>query len=863
MLKKFYRFSYVTGMILIILSMMLSLKSTDPAIAAGNPGTLWTTTVVCGLDPVDANHFAIGDNIYLHLRGFEPNSTQNWDIEGAPGGGSCDPHPPDDPVAVGTVTFDANGDACFLAYTVLPDDCGEYQVKVGTKGDNYRVDEAAPPVELGLGVAKSPDPSSVPYDGGNVTFSITITNTGNRDLTIDSVGDSVFSDLGTCPALIGTVLAPGESVSCSFTGFVSGDPGSTHTNTFTVDADWENQTVTASGIANVAIGTLPPLAGSVQKSANPVSIEPGGSVTFSVLVSNDSTEAITLNSLTDNVFGDITTTGHDGITATTCATGGTINPASSYSCSFTATVNGTVGGPDHVDTVSAGVSMTNGQSTTWQDSATVTFVEGPALSLNVTKVPSVTSLVAPGGFVTFDFTIENTSNVLVDLDSLTDTAFGDLDGNALGDCVLPATLDIGESYSCSITANITGTAGETHTNIVTGTISYGDLTAEDSATVNIPITARPVPTISVVKSANPTSMDAPGGPVNYTIDITNTSATISVRIDSISDNRFGDLLANLPENGTCPSLAGVELAPAGSTSCTFTRNLVGSGGTTHVNTVTVTVHDVDLVTNTAVGTDDETVTFIPLPTISVIKSADVPSVSELGGDVNYTITVYNEVNEELTLTSLVDDMFGDLDNQGDCSIPQTLAPLGNYTCTFPANISGEALTNHVNEVTATAEDADKNQTYDTDTETVAFTDVLPTISVVKTALETTIDEPGGYVNFMVQVTNTSGEAVTLDSLIDDQFGSLAGEGTCAVGGSINPGATYSCQFSGLVQGDAGFVHTNTVTASASDNEGNPATANDSADVTLTNAPTLIEVVKTAAPTQVTEPGGNVTFTVQV
>ena len=41
-------------------------------------------------------------------------------------------------------------------------------------------------------------------------------------------------------------------------------------------------------------------------------------------MTNETGEAVTLDSLSDDRFFDITTTGHDGITATDCAVGGTI-----------------------------------------------------------------------------------------------------------------------------------------------------------------------------------------------------------------------------------------------------------------------------------------------------------------------------------------------------------------------------------------------------------------------------------------------------------------------------------------------------------------------------------------------------------
>ena len=844
MLKKFYRFSYVTGMILIIVSMMLSLNSTDPALAAGNPGTLWTTTVACGLDPVDSNHFAVGENIYLHLRGFEPNTSQDWSITGTPG--SCDSQIA---VASGTANFDANGDACFLAYTVLPNDCGTYQVKVGTKGDNYRVDEAEPPVALSMDVTKSPNPSSVPYTGGDVTFTITVMNTGNRDLTITSVDDSIYG--AVCTSLLGTILAPGASVSCSFTETVTGDPGSSHTNVYSVDAEWETQTVSASGSATVTVGNLPPIEGSLQKSANPVSIEPGGLVTFSVLITNGSTEEITLDTLEDNVFGNITTTGHDGITQTTCATGGTIAPSGSYSCSFTAVVDGTVGG-QHVDTITAGVSMTNGQTATWQDSATVTFVQGPALSLNVTKVPSLNSVQEPGGNVTFAITVENTSNVEVTLTSLTDS---DFDLGTVGTCSVPQTLAVGASYNCEVTAYISAA----HENTVTATISYpGEDDVTGSATAVVGFTQKPDPTITVVKSANPTVMDVPGGPVVFTIDITNTSPDITVRIDDISDTIFGDLTNGDADDGTCPGLLGLTIAPLASRSCSFTRDVTGDNAFVHVNTVFVTVYDVDLVDNRVTGQDDATVTVNDLPKISVSKVATPTSIGEYGGDVTFTITVNNQSVEPLQLNSLTDTVFGDLDGRGDCSIPQDLAVGGSYSCSFSAPLQGDFGADHENVVTATAVDSDQNEAFDSDNAIVVFTDQLPTITVTKSALPAIVDETGEQVTFTVQVTNTSGEPVTLLSVSDSVFDGLG----CSLD-TINPGQTYTCEFTRLVSGDVGTPHINEVTAVAEDDEGNSAQNSDTAEVNFQNVQAVIQVTKEASVSQVLEPGEDVEFTVTV
>jgi len=44
-------------------------------------------------------------------------------------------------------------------------------------------------------------------------------------------------------------------------------------------------------------------------------------------------------------------------------------------------------------------------------------------------------------------------------------------------------------------------------------------------------------------------------------------------------------------------------------------------------------------------------------------------VPETGGDVTFTFLVENIGPEDVTLTTLVDDVFGDLDGQGDVALP--------------------------------------------------------------------------------------------------------------------------------------------------------------------------------------------------
>lgn len=119
-----------------------------------------TTTSTCE-DIVNENHYVEGENVYVHVIGFENNTKYPWDITGQGGSenseASCDPNTI---IASGNQTTDIDGNLCFAAYTIKNDDCGEYKVTFGAKSpdkktDNYRVGEDITVPEFGttIGIA--------------------------------------------------------------------------------------------------------------------------------------------------------------------------------------------------------------------------------------------------------------------------------------------------------------------------------------------------------------------------------------------------------------------------------------------------------------------------------------------------------------------------------------------------------------------------------------------------------------------------------------------------------------------------------------------------------------------------------------
>jgi uncharacterized repeat protein (TIGR01451 family) len=220
-------------------------------------------------------------------------------------------------------------------------------------------------------------------------------------------------------------------------------------------------------------------------------------------------------------------------------------------------------------------------------------------------------------------------------------------------------------------------------------------------------------TISVEKTAAPTELNEPGGEVTFTVSITNTSNVEPVRITSIIDVPYGDKGSGVAsDDNTCPGLIGTDLDPGETTSCYFKDDVWGNAGETKTDTVTVTALQPS---NNATLQDDDTadVTLQNLgSTPTLVKTAQ--STANCSVEASYQVVVNNaSAVDRLTVNSLTDDKFGSItsvhDNvvSTDCSVPQTIDLLQNYTCSFVGRIASPSCDlTHTNKVVADVTDDD-------------------------------------------------------------------------------------------------------------------------------------------------------------
>jgi uncharacterized repeat protein (TIGR01451 family) len=366
----------------------------------------------------------------------------------------------------------------------------------------------------------------------------------------------------------------------------------------------------------------------------------------------------------------------------------------------------------------------------------------------------------------------------------------------------------------------------------------------------------PAASLTVVKTATPTSVNEPGDQVRFDVSVTNMSPFASVTINSgihstnsngLDDDIYGDItqVQGLISSTTCS--VPQTLAAGGSYSCHFYAAVNGLGDTSQTDIVIASGKDEN--GNDISGSDDATVDIVDvLPNMSLVKTANPISVMEPGGNVEFTVIVTNTSTvDALALTALSDDIYGDLNGQGTCSVPQMIVVGGNYSCQFTKLVSGPPLSSQTDTITATANDDEGNVLVRTDPATVDILNAPSMCTLTKIANPVSINEPGGDVEFTVLITNNSSvDAITINSLTDSVHGDLSSQGDCGTSQVIAAaGGSYTCSFTANVSGLGNTSETDTVTASGMDDDGAAVMCSDSVTVNILDVQPAASLAKEA------------------
>ncbi len=725
------------------------------------------------------------------------------------------------------------------------------QVTVGSVGEaTVALNDVPSSIEVGR-IASTQNLSE---PGGQVQFDINLKNTSKVDtIRVTKLEDSSFGDLdgvGDCETP--QVIGPGAAYSCQVTGSVNGVPGDKQNFTTTVSVtDDDDRSLVAESTNTITIIDVPSSIEFAANSATATVAEPGGRMKYTVSVENKSKfDTVTVTSLQDSILQDLTQA-----EGSNCELPQNIGVGKSFSCSFETDIRGNAGEAKSRKISVAGVDD-DGKPISGQQEVSVSL-DDVASNVAVAVTPSVDTIAEPGGEVSFAIDVRNSSEVdSITVSELTDTTFGKLDG--LGDCELPQTLAAGDSYKCSIAGSVRGEPGQERSNTVEVTATDDDGVVVASSAVASITFSDVASSVAVSKVSSATEVAEPGGEVEYTISVRNTSAVDTLTLNTLVDTVYGEVTEIAGTTCKLPQ----EIKVNGAYTCKIKGRVTGNAGDKFPSALTVEATDDDGVELSSKGSVSVDIADVPSSIVAVSKS-DSETVSEPGGLVKFSYEVRNTSKvDSVTVNELADSFLGDLTKVDgtECTVPQVIAPGASYSCAVTATVSGNAKEVRPNNFTVTADDDDGAELSSSASVNIRILDVPSNIEVATASANTEIEEPGASVAYTYTVSNRSlVDAVTITTLTDSVFESLDGVGDCELPQTLAPGDDYSCKIQKDIAGLPGEQFTNVVTASGLDDDGEAVQSDGSETVTIIDVPSAILVEKNASSESVLEPGGNITF----
>ncbi len=703
-----------------------------------------------------------------------------------------------------------------------------------------------------LTLAKAGLPVSFSAAGVSITYTYTITNSGNVTIS----GPFTVADDKTTVDCSGAalVLAPGGSTTCTSTYVTSQadvDNGGV-TNVASGSGLDPNGDPVTSLTATETVEAVQGAALTLAKAGLPVSFAAAGvSITYTYTITNSG------NVTVDGPF----TVVDDKTTVDCSGAAALVLPGGSTSCTSTyVTLQADVdnGG---VTNVASGLGLDpNGDPVTSPTATeTVEAVQSPALTL--TKAGDPASFAAAGVSITYTYTITNSGNVTID------GPFTVVDDKTTVDCSGAAlVLAPGGSTSCTSTY-VTSQADVDNggvTNIASGSglDPNGDPVTSPTATETVEAVQSPA--LTLTKAGLPVSFAAAGVSITYTYTITNSgNVTIDGPFTVADDKTLVDC-----------SAAAALLLPTASTSCTSTyvtsQADVDAGFVTNIASGSGLDPNGDPVTS---PTATETVEAIQSPVLGLAKSGG-PAYQAVGDPVSYTYTLSNDGNVTLSAPYTVDDDKTTV----TCSSTADLAPGASTTCTATYNVTQADIDagQVTNVATAAAVDPNADPVLSAQATATVDADLNADLAIVKTVTSgATTHVPGTPISYTLTVTN-HGPSVTTTTTVTDALPadvgfvsatpSNAGSCTEIVGvitcelGSLAIDETVTIVVVGDVDPASTATLTNTAQVASNLPDGVP--GNDVSSVSTTAAPSAdVRIDKVAPATYV--PGDLLTYTLTV
>ncbi len=671
--------------------------------------------------------------------------------------------------------------------------------------------------------------------GDTITYSFTLTNTGNVTLNSITITDPLpnLSTI-TCPQ---TSLEPNESMMCTASYEITQadiDAGNL-TNTATVSASPPSgNPITATDSETVPPDQAPNL--EVIKTVTPSTItEAGQVISYNITTTNNGNTTLNNVIISDPLIPSLTCTSNGN----NFANDGTesLPVGESVTCQGNYTTNQTDIDAGNI-TNTANVTATTPSGTTLTETGTATSTVTQTADIIIDKDSNDVTTLTLGDTITYSFTLTNTGNVTLNSITITDPLPN------LSTITCPQTsLEPNESMMCTASYEITQAdidAGNlTNTATVSASPPSGNpITATDSETVP----PDQAPNLEVIKTVTPSTITEAGQVISYNITTTNNGNTTLNNV-IISDPLIPSLTCT--SNGNNFANDGTESLPVGeSVTCqgNYTTNQTDIDAGNITNTANVTATTPSGTTLTETGTATSTVT--QTADIIIDKDSNDVTTLTLGDTITYSFTLTNTGNVTLNSITITDP----LPNLSTITCPQTsLEPNESMMCTASYEITQADIDagNLTNTATVSASPPSGNPITATDSETVP-PDQAPNLEVIKTVTPSTITEAGQVISYNITTTNngntTLNNVIISDPLIPSltctsNGNNFANDGTesLPVGESVTCQGNYTTNQTDI---DAGNI-TNTANVTATTPSGTTLTETGTATSTVTQTADII------------------------
>jgi uncharacterized repeat protein (TIGR01451 family) len=603
----------------------------------------------------------------------------------------------------------------------------------------------------------------------------------------------------------------------------------------------------------------------------PATVVPGGTITYTQVITNNSGVGITQNIVVSEPipagtsFSSVTVTGHHTwncptpTTTLVCTDTSGVNYGSPNTTTFTVVLN--VTSPGTTGTISDTVSVSGGNITTVNATANVaisapdilvTSADSPdpvdvASNISYTQVVKNTSTTTMAALATFSEAIP-TNTTYQSITIPTGWTCGTLPavgGTGTISCSDP-TLAVNTSWTFTVVVQVNSTvaSGSTITDVVTvGQTGTDPTPANNTATTT---TTVQIPDLSVTNSASPNPVGLSSN-VTYTQTVTNNSTTVpavgaTLTQTTPANTTFQSITP--PAGWTCgtqPAVGGT-----GSIVCTATGTLAAGASSifalvVNVNaTVTSGTVITDSVTVSETGTDPTpgnntatATTTVQIPDLSVTETV-APNPVAPGAPITYTETVKNNgttaaAGATLTQTTPTNTTFQSVTppTGWTCGTQPAVGATGSIVCTATGTFAGAATAGfnvvvNVNAATAsgtvinnsvTVSETGTDPTPGNNTATGTTTVQTPDLSVTETVSPNPV-APGASITYTETVNNNStaasaGATLTQTTPANTTFQSITPPAgwNCGTQPAIGGTGSIVCTATGTFAGGASAIFT--------------------------------------------------------